>query len=138
MSNRRLRDGLLETQTLDMHRLPVLGFQIITLTTEDTEKRALPKKQLLLTWDEKNAFLCDLDRVIRTLRFGSAKESQLNCMTFISTSKVFVGASLAMTFRVYDYRMKVVEVIGHQERMITSIQYDPIRDLVVMNGSGGK
>lgn len=138
MSNqRRLRNGLLEIEVHNIHRLPVLGSQVVTLASEDTEKRSLPKRQLLLTWDEKNAFLCDIDRVVRSLKFGPTKESQLNCMTFVTATKVFIGASLAMTFRVYDYRMKVVEVIAHKERMITSMQYDAIRDVIVMNGSGG-
>ena len=138
LSTRALRDGFVETGSMDRHQMKIQGMKVISVGTDDIDRGANAiRRRLVLSWDMKNAILSEQGRVIRDLKFGNSKESSLSCLTFSVKMRTFIAASLAMTFRIYDYKMKLLEVINHNERMITAMEYDVARDVVVICGSGG-
>ena len=51
---------------------------------------------------------------------------------------VFFGPSMDMSFNIYDQRLRLIESINHQERVILGCYYDIPQDILVMSGGCGK
>ena len=50
---------------------------------------------------------------------------------------VFLSAALVMSFKVFDYNLKLIESIKHEERAVISLEYDSKKKLLLSSGASG-
>lgn len=132
-----LRNGFVELHRLDKHNLSILGLRSL-LWSADPSNESSRTRKLILSWDEKNIILWEHGKYLRQLKLGSFEGRGISAIAFISTLRVFVAATLSMTFIFYDHNLKMLETVSHDERMVTDIEFDSKMGQLVMSGSGGK
>lgn len=135
-----MRNGFVETALLDRHNLSIQGLKAITWSAGLVGEEATSGRQrkLLLSWDEKNIVLWEHNKLLRHLKLAATEGKGICSIAYISRMKMFIAASMNMQFIFYDNNLKTLDCIGHEERMVTDLEYDIDRDLVVISGSGGE
>lgn len=134
--NEGLRNGFVEVAQLDKHNLSILGLRALLWSADPTSEYSRTRK-LILSWDEKNIILWEHGKLLRQLKLGSFDGRGISAMAYVSTLRVFVAATFNMTFVFYDYSLKVLDTVSHDERMVTDIEYDIKGANLVISGSGG-
>jgi len=61
----------------------------------------------------------------------------MTSIVYVPTLKMFVAAALDMTFKLFSYDFKPIEVIPHEERAVLVMEYFAKDDVIVMAGAQG-
>ena len=134
-------DGFHDLFRFKEHRLQVRGFNLLDL--DDGKESEFNTRHHILSWDNKQVYLWQNDtkdskpRVMHQIRSSSSQSCCLCSIVLVSKMKVFLGAALDMTFKIYDKKLNLLEVIRHEERAILHLEYDAPRDLIISAGACG-
>ena len=131
-----LRNGFVEVAQLDKHNLTIHGLRVLIWVADPTNDSSR-KRKLILSWDEKNIFLWEHGKLLRQLKVSGAEGRGICGVAFVPAMRVFVVATAQMKFIFYDYSLKVLETVSHDERMVTGIEYDGRMGHLIISGSGG-
>ncbi len=154
-TSQEIKDGFAEIFNFHEHKSQLKGLQMID-ADYDQAKAILygSSKDILMfySWDNKNILLwqynnCSdeefissgiMDRgptVINKLKFP--QDGYIPSIVYISKLKLFLAAALDMTFRLYDRKFNLIEVIKHEERVILTLEYDVELNLIIAAGACG-
>ena len=150
-----IKDGFAEIFDFHEHKSQLKGLHMID-AEYDQAKSILygGSKSILMfySWDNKCVLLwqynnCSdeelvssgiMDRgptVINKLKFP--QDGYISAIIYISKLRLFLATALDMTFRLYDRKFNLVEVIKHEERVILTLEYDAELNLIIAAGASG-
>ena len=136
-----LRDGFQELFHFQKHALSVRGVGSLVHREEINEKNkgqiANWRNEFFVSWDRKNAFVWQHNRLLKTFRFPASAPHYLTTITFLQRLNIFLTTTSDFCFNLYDKSFHLLEIIKHEERAILSMEQDHDAGLVVTAGATG-
>ncbi len=154
-TKQEIKDGFAEVFDFHEHKSQLKGLQMMDAEYDQAKSILYGSSKSILmfySWDTKCVLLwqynnCNdeelvssgiMDRgpaVINKLKFP--QDGYIPAIIYISKLRLFLAAALDMTFRLYDRKFNLVEVIKHEERVILTLEYDAELNLIIAAGASG-
>lgn len=139
-----LSDGFREVFSFGGHKLPPRGLECLEIYEE--REFCTDVRDVYLSWDLLSAHVWVRDhhtsdgratRILHTLKFPTGCKGFISSLVYIPKLKVYLGAALDMSFKIYDKTLTQIESIRHEERSLAHLCYHATANLLVGSSSTG-
>ena len=138
-----LHDGFKEVFSYEEHKGQICNFVPIEVLEENMYIR--DRKDVYLSLDSAGVYLWAREHqypdqaphIQHLVKFPKSTPGFITSIVYIPKLKVYVGAALDMSFKVYNKSLQLIESITHEERAVLSMIYDASKELIVMAGANG-
>lgn len=127
-----ISDGFQHYYSYNGHFHPIRNFGLV-----DTQDERRGNKRLFISSDCKQISLWDINGLKYQLKFPKSQSNFISCIVNIPQLKILFASALDMCFKIYDYRLKLIESIRHAERSILNMEYVHSQGLLIISGANG-